>query len=268
MAHQPHPPPPPPGRDPALPDLSELSVADARTLDRWSIERHRIPGLLLMEQASIGLALAVCDRVPAKGRVGVICGPGNNGGDGLAVARHLDNAGLEVVTIDLVGADRPRASDAGVQRTIAEALELPLLDTLPEPLPAVDLWVDAIFGTGLSRPPEGILRAAIEALNESGVPILAVDVPSGLDADRGVPLEAAVRATETVTLGLPKRGFLTPEAEPFTGTLRYVPIGASWKLLPEGVPAFPPVPVPLPPADGVSEDAGSVEPNAGSDVES
>ena len=203
-----------------------------------------------MEHASIGIAEAALTRLQhlspsARRRVGILCGPGNNGGDGLAVARHLTNARVETITIDLVGSARNPASDAGIQRSAAEALELPLIDTLPDPLPPVDLWVDAILGTGLSRPPEGAVREAIEALNRTGAPILAVDVPSGLDADRGVPLEIAVIASETVTLGLPKRGFLTPEAEPFTGTLSYVPIGASWKLLPEGTPAFPPRPVPL-----------------------
>jgi len=140
--------------------------------------------------------------------------------------------------------------------------ELPAEGALPH------LRVDAIFGTGLARPPAGIHRRAIERLNAESAPILAVDTPSGFDADRGAPLGVAVEAEVTVTLGLPKRGFLAPGAERFTGELRCVPIGVSRRFLPAGIPAFPPSPVPLGRAGdrfaigGTGPAAGSGEPRA------
>ena len=235
------------------------SVEHSRNLDRTSIEEHRIPGLILMEHAAIGIASAVLEKLhrldlgPHPPRVEIFAGPGNNGGDGLAVARHLANAGIAVTIVDLVPPDaRPPGSDAQTQREIVTrlarepqlAIEIIEAGEALPPIsdPTAALALDAIFGTGLSRPPAGVLRAAIESLNRSAVPVMAVDLPSGLDADRGVPLEIAVEAAETVTLGIPKRGFLTPGAERFTGALRCVPIGASRHLLPGGTPAFPPLP--------------------------
>ncbi len=234
-------------------DRAQFSRESSRALDRVSIEEHGIKGLILMEHASIGIALAALERLPAPSkssraaRVEVICGPGNNGGDGLAVARHLWNSGHEVVVWELVPEGKRRSGgDSWVQMEIVTRLEIEVIDASsalpPEGALPPDLRIDAIFGTGLSRPPSGVFRAAIERLNRESVPVLAVDVPSGLDADRGVPLDIAVLAVETVTLGIPKRGFLTPGAERFTGTLRCVPIGASRRLLPPGIPGFPPAP--------------------------
>lgn len=247
------------GADPRARGVDErgedFSAARSRELDRTAIEDHRTPSLLLMEHASIGLAVECLERLPAAGaRVEVLCGPGNNGGDGLACARHLSNAGVEVTVWELVppGA-RAAGSDPATELEIARRIGIPVIDAserLPAAGPLPHLRIDAIFGTGLSRPPAGIHREAIERLAAERALVLAVDVPSGLDADEGVPFGGAlhgiaVRATVTVTLGLPKRGFLAPGAERFTGELRCVPIGVSRRLLPAGFPAFPPAPVRL-----------------------
>jgi NAD(P)H-hydrate epimerase len=242
-------------------ECDPFAVSRSRELDRRSIEEHRVPSLLLMEHASIGIALECLARLPAAGaRVEVVVGPGNNGGDGLACARHLQNAGVEVTIWELVppGARAP-GSDPAVNLEIARRFGIPVIDAsahLPAPRALPDLRVDAIFGTGLARPPEGIHRLAIERLNAEAAPVLAVDVPSGFDADRGGALGAAVEAAVTVTLGLPKRGFLAPGAERFTGELRCVPIGVSRRLLPAGIPAFPPAPVLLRRAGGGFEVGG------------
>ena len=226
-----------------------FSVAASRALDHHTISEHEVPGLILMEHASIGIAWECRARLgePAPSsppRIDLYCGPGNNGGDGIACARHLFNLGLDVLIWELV-ASREGGSDAERQRRIARRMEIPIVDAssrLPAERDPPALRVDAIFGTGLSRPADGVFRAAIERLNDRTAPVVAVDVPSGLDADRGVPLGPTVEATVTVTLGLPKRGFLAKGVERFTGELRCVPIGASRRLLPGGLPAFPPVP--------------------------
>lgn len=228
----------------------------SRELDRHAIGEHGVPSLLLMEHASIGIAIECLRWLPAHparpARVEVLCGPGNNGGDGLACARHLFNSGVDVTIWELVPAGERRAgSDAAVHLEIARRMGiriLPVSGALPPSDPPPELRIDAIFGTGLTRAPEGIHRLAIEHLVADPVPVLSVDIPSGLDADLGIPLERAVEATVTVTLGLPKSGFLAPGAGRFTGELRCVPIGVSWRDLPEGLPAFPPVPHRLRPA--------------------
>lgn len=235
--------------------LHRLTAADSRELDRRAIEVHRIPGLILMEHASIGLAIGALELLgergvaPEQARVEILCGPGNNGGDGLAVGRHLWNRGCRVTLLDLVPAGgRPQGSDADRQREINDALGIPRIDasTGPPPLsPRASLRIDAILGTGISRPPGGALERGVRALLDERVPVLSVDLPSGLDPDRGEPLGATVRAARTITLGLPKQGLAHPSARPFTGAVSYVPIGAARTEIPANYPAFPPVPCPL-----------------------
>jgi len=258
----------PHGVDAAEPD-DPFAVSRSRELDRRAIEEHRFPSLLLMEHASIGIALECLARLPAAGaRVEIACGPGNNGGDGLACARHLHNAGVDVTIWELVAPGaRAAGSDPATHLEIARRIGIRVIDAsarLPSPADLPDLRVDAIFGTGLARAPAGIHRLAIERLNAERAPVVAADVPSGFDADRGTPLGATVEAAVTVTLGLPKRGFLAPGAERFTGELRCVPIGVSRRLLPAGIPAFPPAPVPLAVVGGRFEIGGSApEPMSG-----
>lgn len=210
-----------------------------------------MPGLLLMEHAAIGatlLALQALTEVgtpPHQARITIACGPGNNGGDGYAVARHLHNAGVTVTVLELASAEQfAPNSDAGINRRLAQRWGIAMLDARQEiPLPACDICVDALFGTGLTRPPTGRFAAIIDSMNAATAPILAIDIPSGLDADRGVPLEHAIRARWTATFGLVKQGFLEPTARAFTGSIFCVPIGIPRELLPSGVPPFPPAPI-------------------------
>lgn len=241
------------------------SAEECRQLDRTAIEEFGIPGLLLMEHASIGAAQFAAKqlaalrpdgprhprRALAESSVLLVCGPGNNGGDGFAMARHLDNLGVRVSLWELVDpAGCDATSDAGHNRAIAASLGLALIpawDSLPPaPVPPPDIIVDAVFGTGLSRPPTGQFQDAIRFMNDHPAPVLAVDVPSGLDTDLGTPLEQAVEARWTVTFGLMKRGFLRPGAARFTGPVFCVPIGVPRRLLPPGAPIFPPEAVPFP----------------------
>jgi hydroxyethylthiazole kinase-like uncharacterized protein yjeF len=160
----------------------------------------------------------------------IVCGGGNNGGDGWALARQLEGAGIRPVVASL---GEPGAeTDAGVNRRICRAMgieETPVDGLLRGRGDA--LIVDAIFGTGLTRPIEGRSAQVIEWMNASGTPILAVDVPSGLDCDTGRPLGVTVRAARTVTFVGPKRGFFSPEARPYVGEVVVAGIGAPRALV-------------------------------------
>jgi hydroxyethylthiazole kinase-like uncharacterized protein yjeF len=184
---------------PSLPNrLPTLSSAQAREVDRLCDTRFGIPVDWLMEAAGWECARA-CAGASA---VAVVCGSGNNGGDGLAAARHLRRWGRlhSVACLDTARLHGPAAARA-------RALRLQGVEVADEPrLEGADLVLDAIFGTGLRRPVEGRAAAWIEAVNRSGLPVISVDVPSGIDADSGEVLGVAVRAARTVTLGLPKPG--------------------------------------------------------------
>jgi len=216
-----------------------LSREQARELDRIAIEDLLIPSLLLMENAAIGIAGAARRLLPgAAGAVAVICGPGNNGGDGFAAARHLANAGAKVRIHLLVPPEVYReGSDAAVNLAIVRALRLPLRSDLD--FGETDLLVDAIFGIGLAREPKDPYRSAIHAINSSGRPVVAVDVPSGLDANTGEPLGVAVRATVTATMAAPKVGFRLREGPLHTGQVTVVDMGIPPALI-ERVATAPP----------------------------
>ncbi|MCC6781234.1 MAG: NAD(P)H-hydrate epimerase [Planctomycetes bacterium] len=198
-----------------------ISVAEARAIDRDAVERLGMPSILLMENAARG----VVEHARRLGeRFVVLCGSGNNGGDGLAVARHLGPACAIAL---LAEPDAARVPDAALQLRILRAAgrAIALGGAVPSAA-AGTVWIDALFGTGLARAIEGRAADWIAAFNAARGSKLAVDVPSGLDADTGRPLgSACVRADLTVTLEAPKRGLLLPEAAPYVGRLEVVPLG-------------------------------------------
>jgi NAD(P)H-hydrate epimerase len=220
-----------------------LSRDEVRGIDARAVEGLGLPTLVLMENAGRGAAEWL-RRLGVGGstRVLIACGPGNNGGDGGVVARHLDAWEVPVRVVWFAEADRLRG-DAATQRDILARSgidqsywepggpgehEAGRLDAL---LSGADWVVDGLLGTGLMRDVEGTLRAAIEAMNRSGKPILALDLPSGLDADTGRPLGAAVRARATATFAAPKLGFDAPGAGDFTGEVAVFDIGVPRCLL-------------------------------------
>jgi NAD(P)H-hydrate epimerase len=195
-----------------------LSRAEMRALDRRASEEYGMPSIVLMENAGRACAEEAL-RVLAGTRAGpvlVLCGPGNNGGDGLVIARTLHNRGVEVRAL-FVG---PRAKLAqaaadvgtnlrlwtGLGQTLATVEDARGADALEQSCDRAELVVDALFGTGLDRPLCEPWTSAIRAVNASRRPVLAVDLPSGLDADTGAELGAAVRAAVTVTLVARKPG--------------------------------------------------------------
>jgi NAD(P)H-hydrate epimerase len=186
-----------------------LTAAESRAVDRHAIETLGVPSLVLMENAALAVVEAMVDRFPDASRVGVLCGPGNNGGDGFAVARHLLTRGLE---IELLSARFGARRSVGCERQagILAALGRPARELAAEGVAGVvatlsgcDLIVDALFGVGLTRPLAGPWAEVVAALPPA-VPVVSVDLPSGLDADRQAPIGPAVRAALTVTFVAPK----------------------------------------------------------------
>jgi len=190
------------------------------------VEEFGIPILVLMENAG----RAVAEVVGRANRVLVLAGPGNNGGDGLVAARWLHNWGVRVAVLLLAERSQYKGA-AGVQLGIVEKMRLPMVTEWSGA--EADVIVDAIFGTGLSRAVEGRAAEVIQTANNANRRIVAVDIPSGMDADTGEELGVAIRATETISFCGTKRGFLQAGAEAFTGHVTVADIGAPRELMTE-----------------------------------
>ncbi|MDQ6799340.1 MAG: NAD(P)H-hydrate dehydratase [Acidobacteriota bacterium] len=188
-----------------------LTAEQMRNVDRRATDRFAIPSLVLMENAAMAVVDAIFEHYANCERVSIFCGTGSNGGDGLAVARHLENRGV-VPAVFIVGDRRKYNRDAETNLTICERLALPMyeitdVDSLNAALvyaSDADVIVDALFGTGLNRAPDGINAEVIHSMNELALPIVAVDVPSGANASSAVPFDPCVQATVTVTFAAPK----------------------------------------------------------------
>ncbi len=210
-----------------------VTAAQMQALDRRAITEARIPGLTLMEQAGAGVVAVMTEVFGSlRGKtVTVCCGKGNNGGDGFVVARLLKRQRVQVQVLLLAKPD-DLAGDAKVmyRRFVrlagtSSVQVSPSGDRIRTLIGTSHLIVDALFGTGLSAPVTGLYRAAIDAINDSGIPVIAVDLPSGLHADTGALLGAAVRATLTVTFARPKLGLYTGAGINHAGTIRIADIG-------------------------------------------
>jgi NAD(P)H-hydrate epimerase len=216
---------------------SPLSCAAVREVDRRAIHELGIPGVVLMENAARGAteaARAWLGRCPADVRI--FCGPGNNGGDGYAMARWFTIYGAAVELISCVPPEASRG-DAAVMRGIAAELgivdhvvrDASDLDSLMPRLAESDLIIDALLGTGSSGAVRSPLDHAIRVINAAratgGPRVVAVDLPSGLDADTGTAAATTVRADLTTTFVAPKLGFEAPQAREYTGHVEVVGIG-------------------------------------------
>jgi hydroxyethylthiazole kinase-like uncharacterized protein yjeF len=212
-----------------------LSRTQMRAFDAAAVSRSHVPSLLLMENAGRGAADVLVREWPgvvAGEAVTIVCGTGNNGGDGFVVARHLLARGARP-DVFLAGDAQRLSSDAranleawrGVGGSVHEVRSAGELAPLNEAMAKSALVVDGLFGTGLDRPIEGFAAAVVEAMNRASVPRFALDIPSGLDCDRGVTLGVAVQAAVTVTFAHPKPGLLTPEGARLAGRLHVADIG-------------------------------------------
>ncbi|MCR4402101.1 MAG: NAD(P)H-hydrate dehydratase [Firmicutes bacterium] len=204
-----------------------------REIDRKAIEEVGIPGTVLMENAGRAVADAVkrlLEGTPGR-RVCIVAGKGNNGGDGFVAARHLVNSQVRVKTF-LVGKADEVGGDAKVNLDVLRRMGVDVEEIGPDDVHRVrvaasvsDVVVDAIFGTGFKGEPGGYVAQVIDAINESGRPVVAVDVPSGLDASTGKVSASCVKARCTVTFGLPKIGLLLYPGASYAGELVVADIG-------------------------------------------
>jgi len=237
-----------------------MSRDEVRAFDAWAINTLGIPGVVLMENAGRSCAELIKEKLKsiAKPAVCIFCGTGNNGGDGYVIARHLLNSSFKVVVV--ICGDRSKIKgDAKINLDILEKLGQPIkmldlsarraADLINSDIAAqvkklagdADMLVDALFGTGLSKvgwghnptnssgtsgPLSSEYKQLIENINALNRPVLAVDIPSGLDCDTGLPLGAAIRADYTVTFVAMKKGFLAAEdVNKYTGEIFVASIG-------------------------------------------
>lgn len=209
-----------------------LSRAQMRAFDEHAIRACRVPGLVLMENAGRGAAEVLVDAVLGgsvhDARILVVCGTGNNGGDGFVIARHLHVRGARPRVL-LCGAQGDVSGDARTNLQALEGVGVPVeYEALAENVANArdtDVVVDALFGTGLCRAIEGPLAAVVREMNTLALPTVAVDLPSGVDADTGRELGVAVQASHTITFAHAKLGLLTPEGARASGKLFVVDIG-------------------------------------------
>jgi NAD(P)H-hydrate epimerase len=214
-----------------------LSRDATRSIDRRAIEEYGLSGLVLMENAGRGCVEVLC-RLGCRGPVAVVCGKGNNAGDGYVIARHLDLRGIAVKLL-LLGSPAELRGDAAANYAIAVKSELPLIDLsgtwdaarFEAELAGTEWIVDALLGTGATGAPRPPWDEAIRRLNAQAVRKLAVDLPSGLDCDTGIPAEPTFRADHTCTFVARKTGFDNPAAAEYLGTVHVLDIGAPRKLV-------------------------------------
>ncbi len=213
-----------------------VSVEQMRALDRAAIEQDGVPSLVLMERAGYGVFQRVAEWfAPIGGKhVAVLVGKGNNGGDGMVVARYLHEAGAKV-HLWLTCAPDEFKGDAAAQWRMIQAYGVPALPVPDMPDPALfrdeDLLIDALLGIGVRGAVGEPLASLIDAVNRSERPVVAVDIPSGLDADTGEAQGVAIQATYTVTMALPKAGFFQNDGVRCTGSWAIAPIGIPPKRL-------------------------------------
>jgi NAD(P)H-hydrate epimerase len=221
-----------------------MSRDEVRAVDNWAIDTLGIPGVVLMENAGrscaelikeklMGLAMPSGSGV-SKPKVCIFCGTGNNGGDGSVIARHLLNNGYKV-TVVICGDRNKVKGDAKINLDILERMghrieQLNLNDgDIPGRIKTfaadADMLVDGLFGTGLTGRLSDEYKQLIESINACNCPVLAVDIPSGLDCDSGQPLGAAIKASWTVTFVAVKKGFTYTGAAQYTGEVFVASIG-------------------------------------------
>ncbi|MDI6703834.1 MAG: NAD(P)H-hydrate dehydratase [bacterium] len=210
-------------------------------IDKRTTEEYGIPSIILMENAGLRCSEKIIelfqDSIFNK-RVAIFSGPGNNGGDGLVIARHLFNQGVRLRVFLVIPKDKV-SELTSIQLNIVEKLGIPVtrlssskeLDRVRSDILASDLIIDAILGTGTKGTLKGIIKEVIDFLATYKPPIVSIDIPSGLDATTGFPLGTCILATHTLTLGLPKLGLVIYPGKHFVGRLTLLDIGFPRSLL-------------------------------------
>lgn len=205
-----------------------LTREQVRAIDQWAIRELGLPGIVLMENAGRGAAEALLAR-GVSGPIVICTGGGNNGGDGYVMARHLWLAGCEVRVRECAAPSR-LSPDASLYRSVAERLGIDLrrrnsARDLGDDLAHAEWIVDALLGTGLTAEVRDDAADVIRAINAASAQVFAVDLPSGLDCDRGIPFGVSIAADVTATFVARKAGFENPDARRWTGDVVVVGIG-------------------------------------------
>jgi hydroxyethylthiazole kinase-like uncharacterized protein yjeF len=211
-----------------------LTVDEMREMDRQTIESFGLPGRVLMENAGRGAARVLIKKFPDvfSKRVAIVAGRGNNGGDGFVIARYLAQAGVSV-TVYLLSESSRLSGDAADNFNLLAGLNIPVREITDESgfnqvkteMAHHQLWVDAIFGTGLNSEVKGFFKSVINFINGLNRPILSVDIPSGLDSDSGKTCGACIRTDVTVTFAFAKIGHIQLPGADYTGELHIIDIG-------------------------------------------
>ena len=215
---------------------------EMRELDRTAIEDYAIPGVLLMENAGRNVAEEVMSvlRNSSNKNVAIICGKGNNGGDGFVIARHLYNNGFDVKLFLLAKvSDILGDGDAGLNLNILEKMKIDIneildsadVDTMMSEINNCSLIVDAIFGTGLKGELREPAKSIIVRINDLPIPVISVDIPSGLDCNEGKALGACIKAKKTVTFAFAKKGFFVADGPGYVGELIVTDISIPKELM-------------------------------------
>jgi ADP-dependent NAD(P)H-hydrate dehydratase / NAD(P)H-hydrate epimerase len=224
--------------------LSLYSATQVREIERRAIERHGLSGAELMERAGAAALRELRASVPRARRIAIICGEGNNGGDGYVLARLARTDGLDPWV--MAPGSRVPTGDAAAARRQCEAAGVAIDAFAAAKLRGVDAIVDALFGIGLARPVAGEWRVVIDAINASGRPVMALDIPSGLNADTGAVMGAAVQAEHTVSFVALKPGLYTGAGRAYAGRIVLDALGvptdayhgiapAAYRLAPAGL---------------------------------
>jgi len=219
-----------------------LTREEMRELDRTAIEDYQIPGIILMENAGRNVVEEVLKMLPGhqNRKIAVLCGKGNNGGDGFVIARHLHNKNISTeVFLFAKTSEILKHGDAGtnlrilinMKVAVREVLDLASIYSVVKNFSNYDLLIDALFGTGLSGIVREPFKTLIKGVNDLNKTIISVDIPSGLDCNNGNVLGAAVKASKTVTFAVNKRGFSLGDGPDYTGDVVVTDISIPKELL-------------------------------------
>ena len=222
-----------------------VTAKEMQEMDRRTIEDFGMPGMVLMENAGRGATRFLVEHFPdiATKRVGVIAGRGNNGGDGYVMARCLTQKGVRV-TVYLLATASSVQGDAAANLKFMKPLDIPLVEIPDEAsfskhqseMAGLDVWIDAILGTGLKSDVKGFFKDVIEFINGLGKPVFAVDIPSGLNSDTGQVCGTCIRASATATFAFAKTGHIIHPGSQYTGALNIVDIGIPSPIVEEVTP--------------------------------
>jgi len=210
--------------------MKALSVKEMQELDKIAIEEIGIPSLILMENAGRCVAEVAMDMLKglSNKKVAIFCGRGNNGGDGFVAARHLLNKGIDI-EVFLIGKIKDLKDDPKINASILKNLGVEIKEITAPVEIDVSLIIDAIFGIGLKGEVTSPIKEIIDDINKKGLEVLSVDIPSGLDGDRGIALGTSIKATKTLTIQFPKKGFYINHGPEYTGEILIADIGLGFK---------------------------------------